>query len=327
MKKLKRLFLLAIGLLTTCTLVSIVALSALFYNGLTQVTPECKSHSGNNHDFTPALFTKEGIDTTAYQMPTYEEVRFPSRDPQITLSAFYIPAENAQAPAVIIVHGDEDCKNMPTSLLPAGMLHRGGFNVLAIDLRNMGNSDIDNGRMAAGTKEYKDVLSAWDWLISIKHIPPEKIGVFGYSLGGASALIAMGKEPRVAAVWADSSFADVKILMDKLLEPSGLKPLIPVGLFVGRIISGDDIGAVQPIDVIPTIIDRPIYVVHGTADTIVPIEQAHMLIDALQTADGSFQFWITDGSEHVGSMFDYTEEYEKRLVRFFTESLTITNNR
>jgi uncharacterized protein len=213
---------------------------------------------------------------------------------------------------------------MPTSLLPAGMLHRNGFNVLAIDLRNMGSSDIDNGRMAGGTKEHKDVLGAWDWLVTTKGIAPEKIGLFGYSLGGASALIAMGEEPRVAATWADSSFADVEILVNDMLETSGLKPLIPVGLFVGRILSGDDILSIQPIDVVPALTDRPVFIVHGTADTIIPIKQAYLLIDALKSGGADIQYWIAHDSQHVGTMFDYPDDYENRLVRFFTDSLTIS---
>ena len=44
------------------------------------------------------------------------------------------------------------------------MLHRAGFGVLLIDLRNHGASDIDNGRWAGGSKEFLDALGAWDWL-------------------------------------------------------------------------------------------------------------------------------------------------------------------
>jgi dipeptidyl aminopeptidase/acylaminoacyl peptidase len=46
-----------------------------------------------------------------------------------------------------------------------------------------------------------DVLGAWDWLVNDKHISPQKIDLFGTSLGAATVMIAMGEEPRAAAVW------------------------------------------------------------------------------------------------------------------------------
>ena len=44
------------------------------------------------------------------------------------------------------------------------MLARSGFSVLMMDLRDAGDSDVEDGRVAWGTEEYLDVLGAWDWL-------------------------------------------------------------------------------------------------------------------------------------------------------------------
>ena len=49
-------------------------------------------------------------------------------------------------------------------LTAAGMLNKQGFNILALDMRDHGDSTIEDGRHAAGTEEYQDVLGGFDWL-------------------------------------------------------------------------------------------------------------------------------------------------------------------
>lgn len=116
------------------------------YDTLTRVQAGCSARP-EVVDFTPAKFSRQGFDTSAYLMPDYETVSFPSRDPEIHISAFYISVSEPDAPAVVIVHGIQDCKRMPAALLPAGMLYRAGFNTLVIDLRNMGDSTVDTAHI------------------------------------------------------------------------------------------------------------------------------------------------------------------------------------
>src|SRR5262249_22310258 len=159
-------------------------LSAVAYQLFSQVPKGC----GGSDQFTPADFHSASLDTTPYLMPQYENVDFPSRDRGLRISGFWIPADNAPSDqaTVILLHGNAACKRSPETLIPAGMLHRAHFNVLAIDMRNVGDSQIDDGRNAAGTKEYLDLLGAWDWVQATHAIPPQKIGLFGYSLGGST---------------------------------------------------------------------------------------------------------------------------------------------
>ena len=177
---------------------------SVIYDDLSVVKANC---DGKWVGFTPAAFLVNGIDTKPFLMPTYELVSIPSRDSGISLSSWLIPSATATAtgPTVVVVHGLGSCKREDRILLAAGMLHRNGFNVLLIDLRNHGDSTIKNGRYAGGTREYRDVLGAWDWLVDVKGIAPEDVGLMGFSLGAATVLIATGEESGVAAVWEDSS--------------------------------------------------------------------------------------------------------------------------
>lgn len=304
-------------------LVSVVYIAAgtVIYNRLSSVQAHCEElrteESANTPNTFNALRSDVSVDAAPFYMSTFEDVAFPSRDDNVSISGWYVEAGENDAPAVILVHGLNGCKRASAVLLAAGMLNKAGFNILMIDLRDHGDSAIEDGRFAGGTEEYRDVLGAWDWLVDEKQIEPARIGLFGTSLGAASVLNAMAIEPRAAAVWEDSSFAEVQVAIEDFLAYNGLPTFFaPAGPLVGRVLSGDDLTALSPIESVSQLNGRPLFIVHGDADALMPVKHAYVLAEA-----ANVEPWIAAGSEHVGAMFNYTEEYERRLVEFFNESL------
>ena len=49
--------------------------------------------------------------------------------------------------------------------MPAGMLANAGFNVIVFDLRDHGESSIDDDRVSGGQDEWVDVIAIFDWLV------------------------------------------------------------------------------------------------------------------------------------------------------------------
>lgn len=301
---------------------------SVVYSQLSDVTPLCKNY--DNVEWlsnTPSAFVATGTydtDLTPFAMTDFQDVSFPSREDNITIKAWYVPApaDEASAGTVILVHGLNDCRRTPFILLPAGMLNKAGFNVLMIDLRNHGDSQVTDGRYAAGTVEYRDVLGAWDWLVNEKKFAPEKIGLFGTSLGAATVLIAMGEEPRVAATWEDSSYADINAAINAELDRNGYPAFLAgAGVFMGQVISSRDITARSPLETMAKLNGRPLYITHGTDDTRLSVQYASDLAAAAQAGGETVTPWIVEGSEHIRAMFDQQAEYEKRLVAFFKDSL------
>ncbi len=309
--------------------VGYVAGGALVYSQLSVVKPECKNYKTTEWlQNTPKAFVATGqsdVDLTAYAMSPYQEVSFPSREDNLTIKAWYVPAQGVDettAPSVVLVHGLNDCKHTPFILMPAGMLNKAGFNVLMIDLRNHGDSQITDGRYAAGTVEYRDVLGAWDWLVTTKKFAPEKIGLFGTSLGAATVLIAMGEEPKVAAVWEDSSYADINGVIDAELARNGYPAMLAgAGIFMGKVISNRDITAKSPVAELAKLNNRPLFITHGSADKRLSMQYAYDLAAAAKANGETIEPWIVEGSEHIRAMFDQTAEYEQKLVGFFKASL------
>jgi uncharacterized protein len=301
-------------------IVAYAAASAVIWDRLTRVNGMCHPEWAAND---PTSFTKAGseLDLTAYAMPTPESVAFPSRDPAITISGWWIPA-GPDAPAVVVVHGHSACKRDHDVLLPAGMLHRHGTSVLLIDLRDHGDSTDEDGRYAGGTEEYRDVLGAWDWLQADRSIPANRMGLLGISLGAATVLIAAGEERNVVATWEDSSYADIGVAIRAELRRNGYPEFLEGGgIAMARILSGDDLTSRSPIRAVAAMHGRTLFITHGTADERLSVRYGQDLLDAARSAGAEVSSWFVDGAGHTQAMWLHPDDYEARLVEFFDGAL------
>lgn len=317
---------LLVTILVAVPLLAYGAGSVVVWDKLTSVPAQCGGRWTLN---TPQDFEapeEYDLDTTPFLMPAPEDVRIPSRDPGIEIAGWWVPANPADsgtpARTVIVVHGFTACRHDHAVLLPAGMLHKAGFSVLLIDLRDHGDSTREDGRFAGGTDEYRDVLGAWDWVQSEKGVDPRSIGLVGVSLGAATVLLAAGQEPGVAAVWEDSSYADLPSAIDAELTRNGYPTFLAFGgVAAARLISGDDLISYSPLDAVKRLDGRPLFITHGTADTRLSVEYGRRLEAAVRADGGDVESWYIDGAEHVEAMLTDTAEYEQRLVGFFTRTL------
>jgi uncharacterized protein len=329
----RRLWWVAAGLigLGVLLLLGYLAASFVVYDSVGRAPQACwPADAGNtpDHFSIPAPFPED--QQAAYQMPAPQDVTFASRDPQIPdakLAAWWIPAGKADAPAVILVHGIQSCRRESSVLLAAGMLHRAGFSVFMLDLRDHGDSEGDDARFAGGSEEYLDVLGGWDW-VRARGVPAERIGIAGFSFGSISSIVAGAQEPAVAAVWSDSSTTEMGkgiglFLADQLKDPTGLsKVLVPGAQLWAKLIANDDIAKFDPIDQVTRYPGRHIAFVHGEKDAVLPASMAVELHDAAATAGAlTPDAWIVPGAGHTQGIYYDPAGYEERLDAFFTGAL------
>ena len=299
-----------------------LAAGKVIYDRLSSVRPP----SGVDASNTPTSFkvTREkwtAFDTAPYLLPQYETVRFASRENGIDISGWYVEKAGG-APAVVLVHGIGTWKGYHTVLIPAGMLWHAGFSVLLIDLREHGESTVKDRRTAVGNEEYLDVLGAWDWLVEKQMIPPERIGLFGVSLGASTVLIALGEEPRVAAAFVDSPFSDLRQIMDEELARNGYPTfLAPAGVLMARLTGGVDLLAHSPTDGVRLLGERRLYVVHGLADSWIGPHHARRLADIAEEREVDVTTWLVPEADHVEAMLMHPDEYRERMVGFFSKAL------
>jgi uncharacterized protein len=281
--------------------------------------------------FTPASFRTDvwisdefsgaAVDPAPYLMPDYREVSFPARgEASITIAGWWIPGPKADSPAVIVVHGWGSCRRDPAILLPAGMLHREGFGVLMIDMRNHGDSTHAEGMYGFGSDEYRDILGAWDWLVG-QGARSSSIGVLGQSGGAAAIVVAMGEEPRLVAGWEESGASDLGSAAVEELRRQGYPEFLAPGGMLWMEVFGHDVLGKSPLAEAARIGSRPFQVVQGTNDKRVAPHHADDLEAVLRKGNPADQVWRIEGASHVQGPFLVPGEYQRRLGEFFDAAL------
>lgn len=305
-----------------------LAIGASAYDDLSSLEPDCAGRWPGQDPSNMVALDASGTGTVRFdasdlRFSDFSEVSFPSRDARpLTIRAWYAPARaGTGGPAVVLVHGKGSCRRDPVVLMPAGMLHRAGFGVLMLDLRDHGGSDYEDGRWAGGVEEYLDVLGGWDWLVA-QGYRPDRSGLFGTSLGAVTVTIATGQESRVGATWADSSASDIERAATEYAESEGWPGwIVPAGLLVGRLVSGDDLTALSPAEELTKLAGRPYFITHGDQDRTIQVHNAYENAEIATAAGTPVEPWIIAGAGHVKGIYLEPAEYERRLVAFFETAL------
>lgn len=274
--------------------------------------------------FTPYLYTTCNIHRfkianatnpqRAYGL-SYEAVTFPATD-GVPLSGWFIPAQGSQT-TILICHGISANKGNFLGFVP--FLHRAGFNVFIFDLR--GHGDSPGHTISFGPFEAHDVRGAVEYLS--RRADSKNIIGYGFSMGASSLLHAMPDLPTVRGVVVDSTFADMTLLgkhqMAFLPAPVGNSMMHAIEFWT-RIELGVPLSHIAPRRHVGVISPRPLLIIHGTADRLIPVSQAQLNFDA---AGPPKALWLVPGAGHIGPMQVQEEEYQRRVVEFFKRCMIV----
>ncbi len=177
-----------------------------------------------------------------------------------------------------------------------------GFNVFIFDYRGYGQSEGSARRRA---DLIADTHAALDALLLRDDVDPRRIGMYGQSLGGSIALNAMADRDEIRAAVIESAFTSWREIAANVL--GGDAPG-PISRFLTWVFIGD---RSRPIDAIARI-DRPILILHGDADSIIPISHGRRLALAAKNAE----LVELSGGEH-NTLRDSHPQIEERVIEFF----------
>ena len=212
--------------------------------------------------------------------------------------------------AVVVVHGWGG--NAALMLPLARPLHEAGFAALFIDTRCHGASDDD--RFTSLPRFAEDAEHAFAWLAAQPGIDPQRIALLGHSVGAGAVLFAASRTPQVAAVVSVAAFSHPVAMMRRLLAAKRL-PERPLGRYILDYVQktiGHRFDDIAPLTTIARI-RRPVLLVHGEDDEVVPIVEARQIYAArgdtpveLMTIAGNHDSFA-DLEGHIDQLTDFLQ--------------------
>ena len=202
------------------------------------------------------------------------QVKIPVGTDGDALSAWWMPAPTADAPALLYLHGAR--WNLTGSSSRIARYRQLGFSILAIDYRGFGKS---SGDMPSEERAYEDAKAAWQQLVTLT--PKSRHYLYGHSLGGAIAIDVARNNPQVDGLILESTFTSIRDMARQYAWG-----WLPVELVLTqRFDSLEKIAEVR----------APTLFVHGKEDRLVPPEMAEQLYAASKAPK---RLVIVDGAGH-----------------------------
>lgn len=296
----RNLALFTLGVVLVSVLASLLALSAWWA-----------------HNYTHPARHPLSKEPTIYEL-AYEAVTFPSTD-GLSLAGWFISpqAEHRNGAVVILCHGYGSTR---AGMLPeAHILAQHGYSTLLFDFRGHGQSEGD--LVTLGYDEVQDVQGAVNYLLTRSEVDPERLGLLGHSMGGATAIRAAARTPEVKALVTEGAYASLAdTIADDFTNLTGLPKFPFAGLMVklGEWQTGLDTSLVQPVEDVIFLSPRPVLFIHGLADTVIPPENGRRLY---QAAKEPKTLWQPEDVGHATAALKRPDEYEARVITFFDKAL------
>jgi pimeloyl-ACP methyl ester carboxylesterase len=165
-------------------------------------------------------------------------------------------------------------------------------NVFIIDYRGFGKSEGAPSEQGL----YRDARAAWDYLTSERGLGPERIIIFGKSLGGVPA-VDLASKVEAAGLIVQSSFTSASDMAAAIL------PVFPRVFLSSKMDSKGKIANVR----------CPKLFIHSRADEVVPYELGRRLFEA---APEPKQFYEVERAPHNSTYIVGGKEYLEALRTF-----------
>ena len=227
-----------------------------------------------------------------------EEREIPTNQPAFPINGFWSPT-SVDAPVALYLHGQEVTRH--NNLHHTACLNKLGCNVLVIDYHGYGET-FDQKKPTEESMCH-DAEVAWDYLTRHLEIAPERILIYGHSLGGAIAIDLATRHPEAGGQVAESTFTSIK---DMARWKNCLTYVLPLDLLLRH--KFDSLEKIRE-NRLP-----PVLFIHGDDDSKVPYYMSSLLHDA---AHGPYKDLLLRDGEHAlrkeGQM-----EYEVKMAAFLS---------
>jgi fermentation-respiration switch protein FrsA (DUF1100 family) len=248
-------------------------------------------------------------------MPTYQNIEFSSNN--VSLRGWFLAPSRDDGASILFVHGHGGNRNDFDEWAAAFAAE--GYGLLLFDLHAQGESDGE--RITMGVTEAEDVKAAFNYLIAQDGINPERIAIFGHSMGAATSILATAQIPQIRCILVSAPYSSIRnVLNDRIPTTVGFPSLFFPDMIVGMssYLSGADYSLANPLAVVGEI-HQPIIFMAGSSDDTIPPSHSQILYDA---ANEPKELHYIEGANH-NDMFDVRFSDFLAVVRPFLERYLI----
>jgi len=224
-----------------------------------------------------------------------EEVWIPVDEVE-TVFGWFIDA-GPNHPVLLWCHGNAG--NISHRLENIRRLSQRGISIFIFDYRGYGRST----GVPSEAGLYQDALASYDYLIHVRKISPERLILFGRSLGAGVAGEVAVQRPSAGLI-LEGSFPSIQAMSDH--HYFGLP---------ARWVMDLDFNLAQKVRALHV----PLLVIHGGQDSIVPIALGKQVFDA---ANEPKQWYVVSGAEHNDLPFVGGEPYFREIDTFLQRVLS-----
>jgi uncharacterized protein len=238
----------------------------------------------------------------------------------------HLPSGPGRFACVVFLHGFTGNSKEDHFLFVklARQLEKAGIAALRFDFAGSGESDGEFDQMTA-TGETDDAAAALDFLLAHPRLDRARVGVCGLSLGGCVAALLAGRrgDDLAAAVLlsAVSDFGNIIINLsgEKKEQLTRLGYVDWDGLATRQAFFEDARGihAAEKLAAFP----RPVLIVHGEKDAVVPPAQAEKFRSARAAALTPTELVMIPDADHTYRTVVLTQKVCDLVTAFFTKTL------
>ena len=244
----------------------------------------------------------------------YENVTFPSVPDGISLKGWFIDSPGTRT--LLVLHGQSSVKDNFINMEVGRVLYQHGYDLLMFDFRAHGDSGGEIGTI--GDWEARDIAGT---LAYLKGRGITQVGAIGWSMGASALINAAPDHPEIAAIVADSAFADLMSIIDVERERVHAPPFfVPGVVLMTRLMYGIDLTSNRPERALAKLGDRPMLLIHSIGDPAIPVAQSEELAKA-GAGNPNLQLWLVPTIGHVSSFSTNEQEYTDKVIHFFDSSL------
>lgn len=226
----------------------------------------------------------------------------------VVIRIWYYPSQNNAA--IITLGGLTG--SLGNKIPPVDFLLQAGYGIVQVDTRACSQPPAP---VTLGAHEIYDAEAALSFLHTVPGVDPDRIGVMGFSMGGATAIRLMARHTAIQSLVRDGGYASLEELFKPTANNSSIEVIFRrFSQWMFQWHTGINPKTISPIDDLQVIKGRPVFFIYGEME----VELGRAQFEA---ASEPKEMWVVPGGTHGKNHLVAPQEYRQKVIEFFNRTL------